>query len=227
MKNVNVNVTIDRHRFSKNARIHGKVDGKPMDLTVRKGPQEGDAYITGEYDGGVTTLRINSGIAESGHDVFGRLGGTQVKGNWSESNEEGDVVFKLNKAHLDVNREAGEDATYVKGTQVRSESKVVNAEGDEELVFLADGERVSLKVDRKESGDIELRGKSGAGPFRLEMKARGQDNDMRVSGKLPENMSLMPLMWELYGDDSLRTPEKPLSFGAAASVGVFWQEQIR
>ena len=40
------------------------MDGKPMDLTVRKGPQEGDAYITGEYDRGITTLRINSGIAD-------------------------------------------------------------------------------------------------------------------------------------------------------------------
>ena len=227
MKNVQVNLLIDRHRFSKNARIHGKVDGKPMDLTVRKGPQEGDSYITGEYDGGITTLRINSGIAESGHAVFGRLGGTQVKGNWSESNSEGDVSFKLNKAELNVDRQPEEEAIETKGTRISSQSKITNSEGDEEFAILADGQRISMKVDRKEGGDIEIRGRSGGGQFRLQMKARGQDNDLQVDGKIPETLSLMPLMWELYGDDSLKTPEKPFTLGAAASVGAFWQTQIR
>lgn len=227
MKNVPINLLIDRHRISKNARIFGKVNNKPLDLTVRKGPQAGDAYITGEYDGGITTLRINSGIAESGHAVFGRLGGTQVKGNWSESNKEGDITFKLNKAHLNVDRQVEEDAIETKGTRISAQSQVTNSEGDEEFALLADGKRVSMKVDRKESGDIEIRGKNGGETFRLTMKSRGQDNDLQVKGKIPENLSLMPLMWELYGDDSLDTPEKPLTMGAAASVGAFWQSQIR
>ena len=227
MRNVNVSLVIDRHRVSKNARIHGKVDGKALDLTVRKGPQEGDAYITGQYDGGITTLRINSGVAERGHAVFGRLGGTQVKGAWEETNSEGDVHFQLNKAKLHVDRQPEESSTTVRGTQVKGEAKVVNEDGDEEFAILADGQRISMKVDRSESGDIEIRGRSGEGRFRLEMKARGLDKDLYVRGKLPEAMSLMPLMWELYGDDSLKTPEKPMSLGAAAGVGVFWQEQIR
>lgn len=226
MRNVNVNVLIDRHRFSNNARIHGQVDGKNMDLTVRKGPQEGDAYITGEYDRGVTTLRINSGIAEHGHAVFGRLGGVQVKGQWDETNQEGDLSFKLNKASFEVDRQP-EGVTEAEGTMVRGKTQVTNAEGDEELVLLADGQRISMSVDRKESGDIEIRGKSGSGAFRLKMDMRGLDRDMRVTGSLPEELSLMPLMWELYGDDSLRTPEKPMDMGTAVTLGAFWQGQIR
>lgn len=226
MRNVNVNLVIDRHRFSQNARLFGTVDNKPMDLVVRKGPQEGDAYITGEYDGGVTTLRINSGIVEQGHAVFGRLGGVPVKGQWDTVNEEGDVSFKLNKAALSVDRQA-EGATEIKGTLVRSESRVTNSEGDEEVALLADGQRLNMSVDRKPTGDIEIRGRSGAGPFRLTMTARGQDNDLQLSGKLPENLSLMPLMWELYGDDSLKVPEQPFSMGTAAGIGAFWQGQIR
>lgn len=227
MRNVNVNLLIDRHGFSRNARIHGNLDGKPIDLTVRKGPQEGDAYITGEYDRGTTTLRINSGIAESGHDVFGRLGGVEVKGNWGVTNEEGDVSFKLNRAALEVDRQPESNSTVVKGTLVRAESKVVNTEGDEEFALLADGQRVSLKVDRKESGEIEIRGRSGDGNFRLQMTPRGRDRDLQVKGNLPETLGLMPLMWELYGDDSLRPPVQPMSLGAAAGVAAFWQEQIR
>lgn len=227
MKNVQVNVKIDRHRFSKNARIHGRVDGKTMDLTVRKGPQEGDAYITGEYDRGITTLRINSGLAESGHAVFGRLGGVQVKGHWEETNDEGDVTFKLNKANFQVDQQADEGLTTSEGTRVKSETTFTNDEGDEEGFITADGQRLSFKVDRKDSGNIVVTGKSGAGPYRLEMTAKGQDNDLIVKGRLPERMSLMPLMWELYGDDSLKVPENPLPLGAAASVGVFWQTQIR
>lgn len=226
MRNVNVNVLIDRHRFSKNARIHGSVDGKNMDLTVRKGPQEGDAYITGEYDRGITTLRINSGIAEHGHKVFGRLGGVAVKGQWDQVNDEGDLSFKLNKASFEVDRQP-EGVTEAEGTMVRGKTQLTNAEGDEELVLLADGQRISMTVDRQESGDIEIRGKSGSGPFRLKMDARGMDRDMRVTGTLPEELSLMPLMWELYGDDSLRAPEKPLDMGTATTLGAFWQGQIR
>lgn len=226
MRNVNVNVMIDRHRFSKNARIHGQMDGKPMDLTVRKGPQEGDAYITGEYDRGITTLRINSGIAEHGHAVFGRLGGVQVKGQWDTVNEEGDTSFKLNKASFDVDRQP-EGVTASKGTLVLGKSRLVNDEGDEELVLLADGQRISMSVDRQDSGDIEIRGKSGAGPFRLKMQARGLDNDLRLTGNLPEELSLMPLMWELYGDDSLKAPQQPFDMGTAATLGAFWQNQIR
>ena len=226
MKNVNVNVLIDRHRFSKNARIHGTVDGKPMDLTVRKGPQEGDAYITGEYDRGVTTLRINSGIAEHGHAVFGRLGGVSVKGQWDQTNEEGDLSFKLNKASFEVDRQP-DGVTESKGTMVRGKTHLTNAEGDEEMVLLADGQRIRMSVDRKESGDFEVRGTSGSGPFRLKMQARGLDNDLRLTGSLPEELSLMPLMWEIYGDDSLKTPEQPLDMGTAATLGAFWQGQIR
>lgn len=227
MRNVNVNLKIDRHSFSNNARLHGQIDGKNLDLTVRKGPQEGDAYITGEYDRGITTLRINSGIVESGHAVFGRLGGVQVKGSWQEAGPDGDVEFKLNKAHLNIDRMPEDDATEVEGTQIRSRSTLLNSEGDEESYILADGERIRFKVDRKDSGDFEIRGSSGSGNFRLQMKSRGRDRDLHVRGEMPEDLSLMPLMWELYGDDSLSAPEKPLSMGAAAGIGAFWQNQIR
>lgn len=226
MSNVSVNVLIDRHRFSNNARIFGKVDGKPMDLVVRKGPQEGDSYITGDYDGGITTLRINSGIAESGHAVFGRLGGVQVKGQWDTTNQEGDVSFKLNKAAFEVDRQEG-GVTESRGTKVRTESRLTNDEGDEQVALLVDGQRIKMSVDRQESGDIEIRGTSGGGAFRLQMKARGQDNDLQVTGELPESLSLMPLMWELYGDDSLETPTQPFTLGTAASLGAFWHGQIR
>lgn len=163
----------------------------------------------------------------SGHDVFGRLGGVEVKGNWGVTNEEGDVSFKLNRAALEVDRQPESNSTVVKGTLVRAESKVVNTEGDEEFALLADGQRVSMKVDRKESGEIEIRGRSGDGNFRLQMTPRGRDRDLQVKGNLPETLGLMPLMWELYGDDSLRPPVQPMSLGAAAGVAAFWQEQIR
>ena len=147
-------------------------------------------------------------------------------GQWDTVNEEGDTSFKLNKASFDVDRQP-EGVTASKGTLVRGESRLVNDEGDEELVLLADGQRISMSVDRQESGDIEIRGKSGAGPFRLKMQARGLDNDLRLTGNLPEELSLMPLMWELYGDDSLKAPQQPFDMGTAATLGAFWQNQIR
>lgn len=136
------------------------------------------------------------------------------------------MSFKLNKASFEVDRQP-EGKTEAQGTLVRGHSSVVNAEGDEELQLFADGERIRMSVDRKESGDIEIRGNSGAGPFRLKMKARGLDNDLQLSGNMPENLSLMPLMWEVYGDDSLRPPSQPLNMGTAATLGAFWQGQIR
>ena len=63
--------------------------------------------------------------------------------------------------------------------------------------------------------------------LRLKMQARGLDNDLRLTGNLPEELSLMPLMWELYGDDSLKAPQQPFDMGTAATLGAFWQNQIR
>jgi hypothetical protein len=103
---------------------------------------------------------------------------------------------------------------------------VLNTEGDEELTLLSDGQRINLTVDRKDGGNMEIRGRSGDGPFRLSVDRRGNNGDLRFKGTLPESLSLLPVMWEVYGDDSVEKPEKPLSMGAVATLSAFWQEKI-
>lgn len=116
--------------------------------------------------------------------------------------------------------------TESKGTQISSTSKVLNAEGDEELTLLSDGNRVDMTVDRQPGGKMDIRGRSGDGNFRVKIDSRGTPADLRIEGTLPEEFSLFPVMWELFGDDSVKRPDKPLSVGAVATMSAFWNLQL-
>lgn len=223
MSNVTINLTIDRHR-SGNTRIHGKVGEQFHDVNVWKGPEVGDAYVEGRQDGRPTTLRINSAFSENGHAVFGRVAGVEMKGNWAQESAQGDVKLSLNKATLTIDQNPDTGVTESVGTRIQSTSeRSVDAET---LSLKSDGRRLTFSVDRQEDGDIEIRGKSGDGPFRVRMDRRGQDGDLYLTGNIPENLALLPVMWELYGDDSLEPPQKPLSMGAAATLSAFYANQL-
>lgn len=224
MSNVAINMTIDR-RHTGQSRIQGKVGESFHGVNVSKGPTPGDAYIQGEQNGQTTTLRINSAFSDNGHGIFGRIAGVPFKGNWAQEPTEGDAELVLDNASLaiDVNPQTG--VTESKGTQIRS-TTTVNAEGDEELSLLSEGRRIDMTVDRKEDGGMEIRGKNGGTPFRLSVDRKGNQGDLYFKGTLPQQLSLMPVMWELFGDDSVEKPEKPLSMGAVATMSAFWQSQI-
>lgn len=226
MKNVGINMMIDRHRVNGNARVHGKVGGKSMDVMVQKGPTEGDFYLKGEINRKPTTLRINSAFAPEGHAVFGRMEGVPFRGNWNQKGPDGDATLQLNGARLqlDVNPEDG--TLTAQAPNLRGSGATTNAEGDETFRIQGQGEFAKLKIDRREDGDILMRGTSDAGPFRLKMDRRGLDGDLRVTGTIPENLSLMPIMWEMYGNDNLEPVEQPLAMGAAASMSAFWNQHI-
>ena len=221
MSNLSVNIKIDRHG-SGNARIHGKMGNQVHDVNVWKGPEPGDAYIEGEQNSLPTTLRINSAFSENGHAVFGRLVGTEFKGNWAQEPVEGDAEVFLNKARMTIDQNPATGVTEAAGTRIKSTTTRTNEEGDEKVSLLADGSRISMTVDRQPDGDIELRGQSGGENFRLSMTRRGKDGDLMCKGNLPESLSLLPVMWELYGDDSKEPPAKPLSMGAVATLSAFY-----
>jgi hypothetical protein len=226
MSNMPINMTIDRRRTGQ-SRIQGQAGNNFHGVNISKGPKPGDAYIQGEQNGQTTTLRINSAFSDNGHGVFGRIAGVPFKGNWAQEPTEGDAELFLEgngSLTIDVNPETG--ITESQGTAIRSTAKVLNAEGDEELTLLADGRRINMTVDRKEGGNMEIRGRSGDGHFRMTVDRRGDQGDLRFKGTLPESLSLLPVMWELYGDDSVEKPDKPLSMGAVATMSAFWHSKI-
>lgn len=225
MSHLSVQLTVDRHRGG-NTRIHGRVGEGHQDVNVWKGPQAGDCYLEGQIDGAPTTLRINSAFAENGHKVFGRLAGVPFQGLWQQEASEGDASLQLDGARLQLDVDPATSTIESKGTRIQSTSERTAADGDEKLVMTSDGQRMSLQVDRKPGGDFEVRGKDGDGPFRFSMKRKGQDGDLYVQGTMPENLKFLPLMWELYGDDAIETPEKPLSVGAAATLSAFWSNAV-
>lgn len=225
MSHLSVQLTVDRHRGG-NTRIHGRVGESRQDVNVWKGPQPGDCYLEGEIEGAPTTLRINSAFADNGHKVFGRLAGVPFQGLWQQDSAEGDAHLQLDGARLSIDVDPTGTRIDSKGTRLQSTSEKVAQDGDERLKLTSDGQRLSLQVDRKPNGDFEVRGKDGDGPFRFSMKRKGQDGDLYVQGSMPENLRFLPLMWELYGNDAIETPEKPLSVGAAATLSAFWSNAI-
>lgn len=226
MKNVGINLMIDRHRTSGNARIHGKVGKKSMDVVVQKGPTEGDFYLNGSIDQKPTTLRINSAFAEEGHAVFGRMAGVPFRGNWQQKGPDGDATLMLDGARLEIDVDQQGGLVSATAPNLRGTGESTSPDGDEQFKLRGQGEFSDVKVDRQENGDILMRGKSSDGPFRLKMDRRGLDGDLRVTGTIPESLSLMPMMWELYGNDNLEPVQQPLGMGAAASLSTFWNERI-
>jgi hypothetical protein len=226
MSNVPINMSIDR-RATGQARVQGKTGGNFHGVNVSKGPKPGDTYLQGEQYGQATTLRINSAFSDNGHGVFGRIAGVPFKGNWAQEPVEGDAELTLEHGgslSIDVNPETG--VTESKGTAIRSTARITNSEGDEELTLLADGQRINMSIDRKEGGHMEIRGRSGDGPFRMTIDRKGDQGDLYFKGNLPESLSLLPMMWEVYGDDSVEKPEKPLSMGAVATLSAFYHSKL-
>lgn len=226
MSNISINMNIDRRRGGQ-ARVQGKAGSNYHGVNVSKGPKPGDINLQGDQNGKATTLRISSAFSDNGHGILGRIAGVPFKGNWAQEPIEGDAeLFLENNGSLtiDVNPETG--VTESKGTAISSTATIVNAEGDEELNLLADGNRIKMTVDRKEDGGMEIRGRSGDGRFRMTIDRRGDQGDLAFKGTLPESLSLLPMMWEVYGDDSVEKPEKPLSMGAVATLSAFWHSKI-
>jgi hypothetical protein len=155
--------------------------------------------------------------------VLGRVAGVPFKGELTRG-PDGDVGLSLNKATLGIDFDGASAAAA--GTRIKSSGEVTNAEGDETLTLLADGRQIKLTVDRQSDGDIEIRGRSGDGPFRLTMERSGMQGDLRVKGTLPESLGLLPVMWELYGNDSVQPPAQPLTMGAAATLSAFWDTHL-
>lgn len=83
-----------------------------------------------------------------------------------------------------------------------------------------------MRVDRQPGGRTDIRGRSGDGHFRVKIDSRGTPADLRIEGTLPDKFALFPVMWELFGDDSVEKPDKPLSMGAVATLSAFWQQQL-
>lgn len=218
-------MNVDRRRTGQ-ARVEGKVGGNYHGVNVSKGPRPGDSYLQGEQNGETTTLRFNSAFSDNGQGIFGRIAGVPFKGNWAQEPIEGDAELILGtaKLNIDVNPETG--VTETKGTRISSTTKVLNAEGDEQLTLLADGTRIDMTVDRQPGGKTDIRGRSGDGHFRVKIDSRGTPADLRIEGTLPDKFALFPVMWELFGDDSVEKPDKPLSMGAVATLSAFWQQQL-
>lgn len=218
-------MTINRQQ-SGNSRISGKVGDNSHQVNVWKGPQPGDSYTEGEQNGAPTTLRFNSAFSDNGQGIFGRLAGTPLKGNWSQEQTEGDVEVSLDKAKLTIDVDPASGKTEVVGTRIRGTSQVLNDEGDENLTLLADGQQIKMSIDRQPNGKIEVRGKDGDGSFRFKMEPKGVTGSMRISGTMPEALEFLPVVWELYGNDSVQPPAKPLSFGSAACFSAFLETQV-
>lgn len=225
MSHVSIHMNVDRRRTGQ-ARVEGKVGGNYHGVNVSKGPRPGDSYLQGEQNGETTTLRFNSAFSDNGQGIFGRIAGVPFKGNWAQEPIEGDTELILGtaKLNIDVNPETG--VTETKGTRISSTTKVLNAEGDEQLTLLADGTRIDMRVDRQPGGRTDIRGRSGDGHFRVKIDSRGTPADLRIEGTLPDKFALFPVMWELFGDDSVEKPDKPLSMGAVATLSAFWQQQL-
>jgi hypothetical protein len=226
MKTIPMNLTIDRHITNGSAAISGAVNGERVQIRVERGVEDGNAYVNGQV--GADSVRLTfARTADNGYEsARGHYGKTQLDAQIRRYQPDGDTSVSANGKQLLVDRQH-------QGQRVALHSSVVEGgferqlrDGDEFGRMSVGRNGFDYSLDRDQhSGGFVLEGRTAEGPFRLDARRSASDGDLNLSGTVPEDMLLFPLLWEVLGDDKNipdRNPEYP---GSLMAMSVFLQNR--
>ncbi|MGE0494922.1 MAG: hypothetical protein AB7S38_37275 [Vulcanimicrobiota bacterium] len=221
MSTVPVRITIDRHPTNGSASIRGSFGPNRVELEVHRGASDGDAHIEGGIGADRVDLTVGRDAAQGYNSLTGRYGGRHLEGTIARGRPDGDTTIELNGRRLELDRsDQGRQLDLRGGVRGHIEREL--REGDEQVDFTSHG--LSFSIDRDpRSGDFEIR---SANSERYRLTAhREHDGDLQLDGRLPSELGLFPVLWEIFGDDKNIPDRNPLYPGSVAAMSVFIAER--
>lgn len=225
MRNVSVNLTIDRHITNGSAHIHGKVDGAPVSMQVSRGAADGTAAVSGNWDEDRVQLSFNRDRHEGYNAIQGQIGEQEIAATLSRRMPDGDTEMRMGGDTLDVNRQN-------RGRKVRLSSEDISGEyqrnwqGDELGAVWVGDNKVRFHIDRDpRSGNFDIVGGTSGGQYRLHAQREPQDGDLTLTGSLPQGAEMFPLLWEVLGDDKNVVDRNPMYPGSLVTMSMFMDQQ--
>lgn len=202
MRNINVQLTIDRHASNGNAYLRGRMGEHDVSLSVQRGASDGAARVQGDWGDRDSVDLVFDRRANDGYTGFrGTLRGKQVDATLRKE-VGGDSTTSMSGTRYEVDRDQRGERVVLRGSDVDGRFDRDLAEGDERGSVTVEDQYVRFAVDRDpRSGDFEISGRSSDGSYRLEVSREQFDGDLTLSGSLPEDAELFPLFWEILGDD--------------------------
>lgn len=222
MRNINVQLTIDRHVSNGSAYLNGKIGDDNIALSVKRGASDGDAKVTGDWGSPDSVDLVFTRDAGEGYTSFqGKLKGEPVDATLNKK-VGGDSTTRLEDGRYEVDRDRRGENVDLSGTDVRGDFQRELRDGDEQGVISVQGERIRFSIDREpKSGDFEISGTSSDGRFRLNVDKNRNDGDLSLSGSMPEGAELFPLFWEILGDDKNIPDKNPYYPGSLLGMSLF------
>jgi hypothetical protein len=225
MKNITVQLTIDRHISNGSARLQGRVNSKDVSVSVSRGTSDGTARVRGQWGPeDKVDLDFHRDVNEGYNRIDGSVGSNDVNARLHrEVGGDTDMRMEGGRYHADRNQKG--DSVQINGTDVRGGFTRQLRDGDEQGEFRLNGEKIRFSIDRDtKSGDFEISGRSSDGRFSLQATRDRHDGDLSLSGTLPEGSEMFPLFWEVLGDDKNIPDRNPLYPGSLLGMSMFFDQ---
>jgi hypothetical protein len=226
MRNVTIQLTIDRHRSNGSAQLKGRVDNKDVSLSVSRGTTDATAYVNGNWGSDdQVQLAFNRDVHQGYNRIDGEMDGHDIHATLNRGLD-GDTDMRMGGGRFEVDRDQKGENVAIRGTDVRGRVERELREGDEQGELTLDGERVRFSIDRDPlSGDFNIAGRSPGGRFELQAKRQESDGDLELTGTLPEGSQMFPLFWEILGDDKNIPDRNPLYPGSLVGMSLFFDHK--
>lgn len=220
MNNVNISLKVDRHRSNGSAKLQGTAGANSVELSVRRGTSDGNAYVSG-YWGDEVDLTFHRDSNQGYNRIEGQLKGRAVDARMSRE-VGGDTDMTLDRGRFLIDRDQQGEEVDFSGTDLFGAMTRELREGDEQGHYRLDGARIRFEVDRDpKSGDFTISGRTDAGRFELNTRREPRDGDLTITGSVPEGSQMFPLFWEVLGDDKNIPDNNPLYPGSLMGMSMF------
>lgn len=226
MRNVGMNLVIDRHLTNGTAFIRGEVGGRRVDVRIDRGVDDGNAYVKGQVGQDGVNITFTRSAQEGYESAKGVYGTTKLDSDIRRSMPDGDTDISSFGAHLIIDRQSYGQHVELRAPDFRGSIGRQYPDGDERGYLSVRDDQMSYSLDRDErSGGFLLSGTTQAGVFRLEGVRHGRDGDLSLKGSVPEGLQMFPVLWEILGDDKNVPDRNPEYFGNVMGMSTFLQQR--
>ena len=225
MNNVQVHLTLQRHNSNGSARIRGRVGEERVDVNIRRGVRDANAYVSGDWgQRDNVDLTVNRDASQGYNAIDGQLRDQTIHADLDRK-VGGDTTVRADGEVLAIDRDRRGEQVALRGSEVTGSFSRALRDGDESGRLRKGDENVRFHIDRDvKSGDFIIAGRSSDGNLRLVGDRDLDRGSITFRGSLPEGTEAFPIFWEILGDDKNIPDRNPMYPGSILGMSWFLEE---